>query len=158
MSLISLFSSCYCMECLDILVGVGTFKKLKEMDPWICYLCAPENSSGAMRPRHDWSIRVQEFFANTSGVDFVSVLFHTDFLPLLVLFCDARLCFYSPQEFQRVYPAIPANQRRPIRVLSLFDGIATGNVAHMSVSMWSHRLCFNALLCFRMFGVKRTWL
>ncbi|KAI7794380.1 putative DNA methyltransferase dnmt5, partial [Triplophysa rosa] len=93
---------CYCMDCLDILVGVGTFKKLKEMDPWICYLCALEHSSGAMRPRHDWSNRVQEFFANTSGVDF---------------------------EFQRVYPAIPANQRRPIRVLSLFDGIATGCLA-----------------------------
>jgi len=25
-----------------------------------------------------------------------------------------------------VYPSIPAHQRRPIRVLSLFDGIATG--------------------------------
>lgn len=93
---------CYCMDCLDILAGVGTFKKLKEMDPWICYLCAPEHSSGAARPRHDWSIRVQEFFANTSGMEF---------------------------EFQRVYPAISANQRHPIRVLSLFDGIATGCLA-----------------------------
>ena len=25
-----------------------------------------------------------------------------------------------------MYPSIPANQRRPIKVLSLFDGIATG--------------------------------
>ncbi|XP_008277301.1 DNA (cytosine-5)-methyltransferase 3B-like [Stegastes partitus] len=30
------------------------------------------------------------------------------------------------QEPHRVYPSIPADQRRPIKVLSLFDGIATG--------------------------------
>uniref|UniRef100_A0A8C1YTZ9 DNA (cytosine-5-)-methyltransferase n=1 Tax=Cyprinus carpio TaxID=7962 RepID=A0A8C1YTZ9_CYPCA len=90
---------CYCVDCLDILVGKGTFNKLKNVDPWTCYLCAPESSSGALKPRHDWSIRVQEFFANNSAMEF---------------------------EPHRVYPSIPANQRRPIRVLSLFDGIATG--------------------------------
>lgn len=30
------------------------------------------------------------------------------------------------QEPHRVYPSIPASQRKPLRVLSLFDGIATG--------------------------------
>ncbi|XP_051947826.1 DNA (cytosine-5)-methyltransferase 3B-like [Xyrauchen texanus] len=89
----------YCVDCLDILVGEGTFNKLKNVDPWICYLCAPENSLGAMRPRHDWSIRVQEFFANYSAMEF------------------------KPH---RVYPSISTNLQRPIRVLSLFDGIATG--------------------------------
>uniref|UniRef100_A0A8C2KUP0 DNA (cytosine-5-)-methyltransferase n=1 Tax=Cyprinus carpio TaxID=7962 RepID=A0A8C2KUP0_CYPCA len=89
----------YCVDCLDILMGEGTFNKLKNVDPWTCYLCAPESSSGALKPRHDWSIRVQEFFANNSAMEF---------------------------EPHRVYPSIPANQRRPIRVLSLFDGIATG--------------------------------
>uniref|UniRef100_A0A673FTH4 DNA (cytosine-5-)-methyltransferase n=1 Tax=Sinocyclocheilus rhinocerous TaxID=307959 RepID=A0A673FTH4_9TELE len=89
----------YCVDCLDILVGEGTFNQLKNVDPWTCYLCAPESSSGALKPRHDWSIRVQEFFANNSAMEF---------------------------EPHRVYPSIPANQRRPIRVLSLFDGIATG--------------------------------
>lgn len=80
-------------------MGEGTFNQLKNVDPWTCYLCAPESSSGALKPRHDWSIRVQEFFANNSAMEF---------------------------EPHRVYPSIPANQRRPIRVLSLFDGIATG--------------------------------
>nr|AYE92128.1 DNA (cytosine-5-)-methyltransferase 3 [Gobiocypris rarus] len=89
----------YCVDCLDILVGEGTFDQLKNVDPWTCYLCAPESSSGALKPRHDWSIRVQEFFANNSAMEF---------------------------EPHRVYPSIPANLRRPIRVLSLFDGIATG--------------------------------
>ncbi|KAL1249796.1 hypothetical protein QQF64_020801 [Cirrhinus molitorella] len=90
---------CYCVDCLDILVGPGTFDQLKNLDPWTCYLCAPETSSGALKPRHDWSIRVQEFFANNSAMEF---------------------------EPHRVYPSIPAHQRRPIKVLSLFDGIATG--------------------------------
>uniref|UniRef100_A0A671KI29 DNA (cytosine-5-)-methyltransferase n=1 Tax=Sinocyclocheilus anshuiensis TaxID=1608454 RepID=A0A671KI29_9TELE len=89
----------YCVDCLDILVGEGTFDQLKNVDPWTCYLCAPESSSRALKPRNDWSIRVQEFFANNSAMEF---------------------------EPHRVYPSIPANQRRPIRVLSLFDGIATG--------------------------------
>uniref|UniRef100_A0A4W4EP77 DNA (cytosine-5-)-methyltransferase n=1 Tax=Electrophorus electricus TaxID=8005 RepID=A0A4W4EP77_ELEEL len=89
----------YCMDCLEILVGKGTYNQLKRVDPWICYLCALESSSGVLKPRQDWSIRVQEFFANNSAMEF---------------------------EPHRVYPAIPANLRRPIRVLSLFDGIGTG--------------------------------
>ncbi|KAI4892939.1 hypothetical protein NFI96_014181 [Prochilodus magdalenae] len=89
----------FCVDCVDILIGKGTFDQLKDLDPWICYLCAPENSSGALKPRHDWSVRVQEFFANNSAMEF---------------------------EPHRVYPSIPANMRRPIRVLSLFDGISTG--------------------------------
>ncbi|KAM9445621.1 uncharacterized protein Hap1MRO34_024404 [Clarias gariepinus] len=92
-------SRSYCLDCLEILIGKGTFNQLKDLDPWICYLCAPEKSSGALRPRHDWSLRVQEFFANNSAMEF---------------------------EPHRVYPSIPPNQRRPIRVLSLFDGIGTG--------------------------------
>uniref|UniRef100_A0A8C7KGT0 DNA (cytosine-5-)-methyltransferase n=1 Tax=Oncorhynchus kisutch TaxID=8019 RepID=A0A8C7KGT0_ONCKI len=89
----------YCLDCLNILVGPGTFDSLKEVDPWICYLCEPHNSHGALKPRLDWSIRVQEFFANNSAFQF---------------------------EPDRVYPSIPANLRRPINVLSLFDGIGTG--------------------------------
>ncbi|XP_048097329.1 uncharacterized protein LOC125293455 isoform X1 [Alosa alosa] len=89
----------YCVDCLNILVGVGTFDRLKEVDPWICYLCEPSSAGGALKPREDWSIRVQEFFANDSGLAF---------------------------EPHRVYPSVQASQRRPIRVLSLFDGIATG--------------------------------
>uniref|UniRef100_A0A8C2KVF8 DNA (cytosine-5-)-methyltransferase n=1 Tax=Cyprinus carpio TaxID=7962 RepID=A0A8C2KVF8_CYPCA len=64
----------YCVDCLDILMGEGTFNKLKNVDPWTCYLCAPESSSGALKPRHDWSIRVQEFFANNSAMEFVRYL------------------------------------------------------------------------------------
>ncbi|XP_036388708.1 uncharacterized protein LOC118780367 [Megalops cyprinoides] len=89
----------YCVDCLNTLVGRGTFDELKEVDPWICYLCLPSQRYGVLTCRPDWSIRVQEFFANNSAMAF---------------------------EPHRVYPSIPASQRRPIRVLSLFDGIATG--------------------------------
>ncbi|XP_074537151.1 uncharacterized protein LOC141799020 isoform X2 [Halichoeres trimaculatus] len=92
-------SRSYCEDCLDILIAPRTFNALKEKDPWICYLCQPHQPHGALVPREDWSIRVQELFANNSGMEF---------------------------EPHRVYPSIPANLRQPIRVLSLFDGIATG--------------------------------
>ncbi|KAM6924459.1 DNA (cytosine-5)-methyltransferase 3C-like [Xenentodon cancila] len=89
----------YCEDCLNILAGPGTFESLKQVDPWICYLCQPHQPHGALVPRKDWSIRVQELFANNSAMEF---------------------------EPHRVYPCIPASLRRPVRVLSLFDGIATG--------------------------------
>ncbi|KAJ8257349.1 hypothetical protein GJAV_G00184660 [Gymnothorax javanicus] len=89
----------YCVDCLNILVGPGTFDKLTEVDPWSCYLCIPSHRYGVLKSRVDWSVRVQAFFANNSAMEF---------------------------EPHRVYPSIPANQRRPLKVLSLFDGIATG--------------------------------
>ncbi|RVE71163.1 hypothetical protein OJAV_G00071370 [Oryzias javanicus] len=89
----------YCNDCLNILAGPGTFDSLKLLEPWICFLCQPHEPRGALVPRADWSIRVQEMFANTSAMEF---------------------------EPHRVYPSIPASLRRPVRVLSLFDGIGTG--------------------------------
>ncbi|KAF7210638.1 DNA (cytosine-5)-methyltransferase 3B-like [Nothobranchius furzeri] len=89
----------YCEDCLNILVGPGTFESLKHLDPWICYLCQPHLPHGALVPRVDWSVQVQELFANNSAMEF---------------------------EPHRVYPSIPAYLRRPVRVLSLFDGIGTG--------------------------------
>jgi hypothetical protein len=62
------------LNCLDILVDPGTFDSLKETDPWICYLCQPLAAHGALKPRKDWSVRVQEFFANNSDMEFVSGL------------------------------------------------------------------------------------
>ncbi|KAM7411410.1 hypothetical protein PAMA_021413 [Pampus argenteus] len=90
---------CFCKDCLDILVGPGTFDKLKDVDPWSCFMCKPSQCDGNLKLRPDWSVKVQDLFANNSAMAF---------------------------EPHRVYPSIPADQRRPIRVLSLFDGIATG--------------------------------
>ncbi|TMS16989.1 DNA (cytosine-5)-methyltransferase 3B [Larimichthys crocea] len=90
---------CFCKDCLDILVGPGTFEKLKDVDPWSCYMCCPSECRGNLKLRPNWSVKVQDFFVNNSALEF---------------------------EPHRVYPSIPADQRRPIKVLSLFDGIATG--------------------------------
>ncbi|KAM9856149.1 DNA (cytosine-5-)-methyltransferase 3 beta, duplicate a [Aulostomus maculatus] len=90
---------CFCKDCLEILVGPGTFDKMKDVDPWSCYICNPSQCDGNLKLRPDWSVKVQDFFANNSAMAF---------------------------EPHRVYPSIPADLRRPIKVLSLFDGIATG--------------------------------
>uniref|UniRef100_A0A3Q4GWT7 DNA (cytosine-5-)-methyltransferase n=1 Tax=Neolamprologus brichardi TaxID=32507 RepID=A0A3Q4GWT7_NEOBR len=92
---------CFCVDCLDILVDPGASDQARYLDPWRCYMCQPLLRYGVLKRRHDWSLKLQEFFANDNGQD-------------------------TPDEIPRIYPAVPAEQRRPIRVLSLFDGIATG--------------------------------
>ncbi|XP_038165273.1 DNA (cytosine-5)-methyltransferase 3B isoform X2 [Cyprinodon tularosa] len=90
---------CFCVDCLDILVDPGASNSARYQDPWCCYMCQPLLQYGVLKRRHDWSLKLQEFFANDNGQEF---------------------------EKTKIYPAVPAEQRRPIRVLSLFDGIATG--------------------------------
>uniref|UniRef100_A0A4W6EUJ6 DNA (cytosine-5-)-methyltransferase n=1 Tax=Lates calcarifer TaxID=8187 RepID=A0A4W6EUJ6_LATCA len=90
---------CFCVDCLDILVNPGASNNARYLDPWRCYMCQPLLQYGVLKRRHDWSLKLQEFFANDNGQEF---------------------------EKPKIYPAVPAEQRRPIRVLSLFDGIATG--------------------------------
>ncbi|KAG7477909.1 hypothetical protein MATL_G00074510 [Megalops atlanticus] len=90
---------CFCVDCLDVLVGAGASDRARELDPWFCYMCQPPQRYGVLTRRHDWSVKLQELFINDNGQEF---------------------------ESPKIYPAVPAEQRRPIRVLSLFDGIATG--------------------------------
>ncbi|XP_072412887.1 DNA (cytosine-5)-methyltransferase 3B isoform X3 [Chiloscyllium punctatum] len=90
---------CFCVDCIDILVGPGASEEAKVQDPWRCYMCLPNESYGVLRRRRDWTIKLQEFFASDNGQE------------------------YDPP---KIYPAVPAEHRRPIKVLSLFDGIATG--------------------------------
>ncbi|XP_027000870.2 DNA (cytosine-5)-methyltransferase 3B isoform X4 [Tachysurus fulvidraco] len=90
---------CFCVDCLDLLVGAGASNSARDLDPWLCYMCQPLQQYGVLKRRHDWSLKLQEFFVNDNGQEF---------------------------ESPNIYQAVPAEQRRPIRVLSLFDGIATG--------------------------------
>uniref|UniRef100_G3UV72 DNA (cytosine-5-)-methyltransferase n=1 Tax=Meleagris gallopavo TaxID=9103 RepID=G3UV72_MELGA len=90
---------CFCVECLEVLVGRGSSAKAKEQEPWNCYMCQPQRSYGVLQRRQDWSSRLQDFFTSDKGQEY-----------------DAP----------KIYPAVPPAKRRPIRVLSLFDGIATG--------------------------------
>lgn len=90
---------CFCVDCLDILVSPGSSNNARFLDPWWCYMCQPPLLYGVLKQRYNWSLKLQEFFDNDNGQEF---------------------------EKPKIYPAVPAEQRRPIRVLSLFDGIATG--------------------------------
>uniref|UniRef100_A0A672YP14 DNA (cytosine-5-)-methyltransferase n=1 Tax=Sphaeramia orbicularis TaxID=375764 RepID=A0A672YP14_9TELE len=99
---------CFCVDCLDILVDPGASNSARHLDPWRCYMCQPLLSYGVLKRRHDWSLKLQQFFL-------------TPLHQMYRFFSD-----YQPKINPKIYPAVPAEQRRPIRVLSLFDGIATG--------------------------------
>ncbi|NXL46083.1 DNM3B methyltransferase, partial [Podilymbus podiceps] len=90
---------CFCVECLEVLVGRGTSAKAKEQEPWNCYMCQPQRSYGVLQRRQDWNTRLQDFFTSDKGQEYAE---------------------------PKIYPTVPPAKRRPIRVLSLFDGIATG--------------------------------
>ncbi|NWH79475.1 DNM3B methyltransferase, partial [Piaya cayana] len=92
---------CFCVECLEVLVGRGTSAKAKEQEPWNCYMCQPQQSYGVLQPRQDWNTRLQDFFTSDKGQEYAE---------------------------PKIYPTVPPAKRRPIRVLSLFEGIATGYV------------------------------
>ncbi|XP_069830239.1 DNA (cytosine-5)-methyltransferase 3A-like isoform X2 [Dendropsophus ebraccatus] len=90
---------CFCVDCVDLLVGPGTAQAAEEEDPWNCYMCREEKVHDLLQRRKDWSTHLQYLLCNTHDLD------------------------YDPPV---IYPPLPANRRRPLRVLSLFDGIATG--------------------------------
>ncbi|XP_016889227.1 DNA (cytosine-5)-methyltransferase 3A-like isoform X8 [Cynoglossus semilaevis] len=90
---------CFCVECVDLLVGAGSAAAAIKEDPWNCYMCGPRNTYGLLRRRDDWPCRLQHFFANNHEQEF---------------------------EPPKLYVPVAAEKRQPIRVLSLFDGIATG--------------------------------
>ncbi|XP_078506163.1 DNA (cytosine-5)-methyltransferase 3A isoform X2 [Lissotriton helveticus] len=90
---------CFCVECVDLLVGPGAAQAAIKEDPWNCYMCGHKGIYGLLRRRDDWPPRLQIFFANNHDQEF---------------------------EPPKLYAPVPAEKRKPIRVLSLFDGIATG--------------------------------
>uniref|UniRef100_A0A8C1RBJ5 DNA (cytosine-5-)-methyltransferase n=1 Tax=Cyprinus carpio TaxID=7962 RepID=A0A8C1RBJ5_CYPCA len=81
---------CFCKDCLNMLVGAGTFDKLKEVDPWSCYICLPSKCYGVLKLRPDWSVRVQEYFANNSAFEFVMNYTRVNFI-LIVFFLNTSI-------------------------------------------------------------------
>uniref|UniRef100_A0A3Q0SIH8 DNA (cytosine-5-)-methyltransferase n=1 Tax=Amphilophus citrinellus TaxID=61819 RepID=A0A3Q0SIH8_AMPCI len=90
---------CFCVECVDLLVGQGAAHAAIKEDPWNCYMCGQKSVFGLLERRTDWPSRLQHFFANNHDQDF---------------------------DPPKLYPPVMVEKRKPIRVLSLFDGIATG--------------------------------
>eukprot|EP00794_Sanderia_malayensis_P010940 gene10940-12101_t len=90
----------YCGVCIDMLCGVGAAVKIASEDKWICFMCSGE-SVRLLKRREDWQDRLREIFMSDDEEE------------------------YPPLEF---VPPVPLKERKPIRVLALFDGIATGLV------------------------------
>uniref|UniRef100_UPI0037E722F4 DNA (cytosine-5)-methyltransferase 3A isoform X2 n=1 Tax=Semicossyphus pulcher TaxID=241346 RepID=UPI0037E722F4 len=90
---------CFCVECVDLLVGQGAAHAAIKEDPWNCFMCGQKSAFGLLLRRIDWPCRLQHFFANNHDQDF---------------------------DTPKLYPPVMVEKRKPIRVLSLFDGIATG--------------------------------
>lgn len=57
-----------------MLVGRGTSGRVKEQEPWNCYMCQPQQNHGVLQPRQDWSTRLQDFFTSDKGQEFVRAM------------------------------------------------------------------------------------
>nr|DBA25622.1 TPA: hypothetical protein GDO54_009990 [Pyxicephalus adspersus] len=90
---------CFCVECVDLFEGQGSAQAAKEANPWKCYMCREMSESGLLNRRQDWPSHLQILLTNRN---------------------DPK---YDPPA---LYPPIPVEDRKGIRVLSLFDGMATG--------------------------------
>ena len=87
-----------CGGCGSLIGAGGHLAAIKE-DPRNCYMCGHKGTYGLLRQRDDWPSWLQMFFTNSHDQEF---------------------------DPMKVYLPVPAEKRKPIRVLSLFDGIATG--------------------------------
>ncbi|XP_076802644.1 DNA (cytosine-5)-methyltransferase 3B-like isoform X1 [Clavelina lepadiformis] len=97
---------CFCTNCIELLVGNGEYERIQSTPKWFCYFCGNEREEEGkhlIRKREDWQDKLQTLFS----------------------------CMES--ETRHPFPALPPplapEEKQPIRVLSLFDGIATGLVA-----------------------------
>ncbi|XP_066921722.1 DNA (cytosine-5)-methyltransferase 3B-like isoform X2 [Clytia hemisphaerica] len=89
----------YCPVCIDMLCGVGYSERISSSEEeWRCFMCE-EMTVRLLKVRNDWQDRLKEIFNEERN--------HIDFGPQV---------YYDP---------VPFEERKPIRVLSLFDGIAT---------------------------------
>nr|XP_026693797.1 DNA (cytosine-5)-methyltransferase 3A-like isoform X1 [Ciona intestinalis] len=91
---------CFCTDCLDLMVGAGQYDKLVPLDKWSCYVCTNDSSCSLIVKREDWQEKLR------------------------LLHPEAKY-----QKLVDVPKPMSVGERKPIRVLSLFDGIATGVVA-----------------------------
>ncbi|EFN74862.1 DNA (cytosine-5)-methyltransferase 3A [Camponotus floridanus] len=90
----------YCTACLKFLICPKAYDDMLSEDPWKCFLCRDESKQPAnmlLHPRLDWKEKVSTMFRTASNPASKDINFEN----------------YK-------------NQKKPIRVLSLFDGLSTG--------------------------------
>ena len=88
----------YCAVCLELLCGAGTVDKISSLEKWCCIMCL-DHKVGLLEKREDWQEQLRELFAS-----------------------DKEQEYSAP----RICAPVPPENRQPLRVLSLFDGIGTG--------------------------------
>lgn len=88
----------YCAVCLELICGSGTVDKVSSLEKWYCAMCL-DVKVGLLRKRDDWQQQLCNLFASDQEQEYPAPTFCPPILP---------------------------GKRQPIRVLSLFDGIATG--------------------------------
>ncbi|XP_071953679.1 DNA (cytosine-5)-methyltransferase 3C-like isoform X2 [Antedon mediterranea] len=92
----------FCFDCVKLLDSSNPLKEAIKKDKWICYMCCQNIKSRLLTRRDNWPKRLMEMFKNDRVQDF---------------------------EPFKSYVAPLIKDRQPIRVLALFDGIATGLLA-----------------------------
>ncbi|XP_067143227.1 DNA (cytosine-5)-methyltransferase 3A-like isoform X2 [Centruroides vittatus] len=90
---------CYCTGCIEVLVSPGAHIKVRETNPWLCYMCSEYDSeqNGLIRKKDNWQQNIMFLFRHNQSVN----------LP-------PNMDDYK--------------EKKAIRVLSLFDGIGTGKL------------------------------
>ncbi|XP_070555444.1 DNA (cytosine-5)-methyltransferase 3A-like [Ptychodera flava] len=91
-------SRIFCTSCLDVLIGPGTSDKEEQIEGWLCYMCRSGSEHGLLRRQDNWNSRLHEMML--ADIDSAN----------------------SPNRY--IFPIPLRHDRRPIRVLSLFDGIS----------------------------------
>ncbi|XP_068206780.1 DNA (cytosine-5)-methyltransferase 3A-like isoform X2 [Palaemon carinicauda] len=90
----------FCSGCIELLVSPKALQDIMDTDPWLCFLCTPYSveTHGILKPRPDWE-KIADKPRNPET---------------------------QIPEVEDETPDISKFPQKPIRVLSLFDGIATG--------------------------------
>ncbi|XP_054830374.1 DNA (cytosine-5)-methyltransferase 3-like [Eublepharis macularius] len=87
---------CMCTKCLDTLVRRGMAKQVKEINPWICFLCLPLGAhgpaSGVLKKKKTWRTGLKHFYDQESNLS--------------------------------IYRPLSPRERTPIKVISLFENIS----------------------------------
>ena len=96
----------YCEDCFEVLFGKTAFADTELLEKWRCFFCSKRQASKHLQKREDWEERWNNLVT-----------------------CLQNGVEEHPSKKETIFPILPIDQRRPIRVLSLFDGIATGMVA-----------------------------
>ncbi|XP_046861377.1 DNA (cytosine-5)-methyltransferase 3A-like isoform X2 [Xenia sp. Carnegie-2017] len=88
----------YCAVCLELMCGTGTVEQISSLETWCCIMCQ-NTKVGLLEKREDWQEQLRQLFDMDKEHE------------------------YTPP---MVSPPVPPEKRKPLRVLSLFDGIGTG--------------------------------